>query len=193
MNNKKSKKGLILLLVLMVVVLMSIGFAGYTRNLNISGNVSVTASSWDVHYNNQDLGNSIPYGIVTTAGSETATNPTIGTNDTNFSFTVTLAEPGDFYEATIYPRNFGTITAYLKSITMSSIADHSDYLSYTVSYDGTPYTATTSNINGVSLAANAQVPVVIRVEYLQPTDPNDLPDTDQTITVSGSLGYSQDA
>lgn len=193
MGNKKSKKGLVILLLLLAVVLMTIGFAAYEQTLRINGTVGIQASSWNVLYNNTaGSGN----GITTTSGSETAT-ATINTNDTNFSFDVTLAEPGDFYEATIYPHNYGTLTAYLDSITMNATcsddSNFTNYFTYTLTYNGgTSYTASATGITGQGLAKNAQVPVKIRVEYKQPANANQLPANDVTVTVSGSLHYDSE-
>ena len=203
MGNKKSKKGLVILLLLLAVVLMTIGFAAYTQTLTINGTVGVTASSWDVHYNPTT-------GVVPTANSTaTATTATIGTGangaNTDFSFEVTLSEPGKVYEATIYPHNYGTITAYLNQITMSATnsttpaanidADLSDYFAYSIKYDtDTAITASTAAnaYTGKSLAAGAEVPVVVRVEYVQPATADKLPANNQTITVTGSLVYSSE-
>ena len=80
----------------------------------------------------------------------------------------------------------------LKTLTMSSLTtEQAKYLTYTVTYNGTAYTASDSNLN-VAMAAGAEHPVKVRVEYKQPADAADLPSTDQTITVTGSLAY-QDA
>lgn len=82
--------------------------------------------------------------------------------------------------------------AYLKKITMNDISTHSKYLSYTVTYNnGTTYN-TTSNVSGVTLAANATHPVKVRVEYLEPASSTDLPSGDVNVTVTGSLDYSSE-
>lgn len=182
MANRKKKEIGIIVLLLVAVAVMTVGFAAYTQTLNITGNLTVKGSPWNVHY---ELNN-----IVTTSGSVTP-SPTPTLTKTDFSFTVTLAKPGDFYEATIQAWNEGTIDALLKSITMSSLdANQAKYLSYTVTYNnGTPYTGTTTGITGITLAAGAKHPVKVRVEYLEPASSADLPATDQTITVTGSLGY----
>ncbi len=181
MANRKKKEIGIIVLLLVAVAVMTIGFAAYTQTLNITGNLTVKGSPWNVHY---ELNN-----IVTTSGSVTP-SPTPSLTKTDFSFTVTLAKPGDFYEATIQAWNEGTIDANLKKITMSSLdATQAKYLSYTVTYNnGTAYTGT-SDITGVTLAAGAKHPVKVRVEYLEPASSADLPATDQTITVTGSLDY----
>ena len=74
---------------------------------------------------------------------------------------------------------------------MSAITGHEDYLSYTVTYNGTAYTQTTDGIQNVSLAPNAQHPVKVRVEYLD-ADQEDLPANDVTVTVTGNLDYSSE-
>lgn len=160
---------------------MTVGFAAYSQTLNITGNVTVSKSSWDVHY-------------VTGTGEYTESDNSVAASahtvgDTDFSFTATLAKPGDFYEATITAKNFGTIGAKLKKVTMSTLTtEQAKYLSYTVKVNGTTYTETTDNLS-VALDANATHSVVVRVEYSQPQNASDLPQEDQTITVTGNLDY----
>ena len=181
MSNKKTK-GVMLLLVI-AVILMTVGFAAYAQRLNITGNVTVKGKPWNVHYVNNS--------ITPTSGSVTATNPSV--NNTDFEFTVTLEKPGDFYEATINVINEGSMDAYLKKITMSDISTHSNYLSYTVTYNnGTAYTATSNVSPVVKLDAGATHPVKVRVEYLKPATSDDLPDNNVTVTVTGNLDYSSE-
>ena len=66
--------------------------------------------------------------------------------------------------------------------------EQAKYLSYTVKVNGTTYTETTDNLD-VALAAGGTHPVIVRVEYSQPQDASDLPQEDQTITVTGNLDY----
>lgn len=183
MANKKKKEIGLLVILVMAVLVMTVGFALYATTLNINGSVTVKGSPWNVHY---EAG-----AISRTTGSIVPTQEVINTNDTNFAFTVTLEKPGDFYEVTIKAYNEGTIPAILKSITMSSITAHQNYLSYTVTYDSTPYTATASNLSD-TLAAGAKKDVKIRVEYLTPTNQSDLPTEDVTVTVTGALLYESE-
>ena len=179
MANRKKKEIGIIVLLLVAVAIMTIGFAAYTQTLNITGNLTVKGSPWNVHY--------VENSITPTTGSVTATNPSV--TKTDFTFTVTLEKPGDFYEATIQAWNEGTIDANLKKITMSTLSEaQGKYLKYTVKYNGTEYNAT-SNVTGVTLAKGAKHPVVVRVEYLEPATSAELPATDQTITVTGNLDY----
>ena len=184
MANRKKKEIGIIVLLLVAVAVMTIGFAAYSATLNIKGNLTVKGSPWKVHYDTSSL--------VQTADSVTP-SPAPTLTDTDFSFTVTLAKPGDFYEATFKAWNEGTMTAYLKSLEMSSLTtEQAKYLSYTVTYGGTTYNASASTITGVSLAAGAKADVKVRVEYLEPANSSDLPSTDQTITVTGKLNYASD-
>ena len=100
-------------------------------------------------------------------------------------------KPGDFYETTISAKNYGTFNATMKAITMSTLtAAQQKYLTYTVTYDGTTYSASQSGLSS-ALATNAAKDVKIRLEYLQPTDSADLPQTDVDVTISGRLDYEQ--
>ncbi len=189
MEKKKRKEIGILLFLVLAIVLMTIGFAAYTQTLNITGTVKVKGSPWDVHF--------IPNDITRTSGSvtpdsTTGESPTVleTVTNTDFTFTVTLQKPGDFYEATITAKNYGTVAAQLKSITMSSLtSDQQKYLSYSITYNnGTTYTATTNNL-AIAMAAGAEHPVKVRVQYLQPANASDLPSSDVTVTVTGSLNY----
>lgn len=179
MKNTKRKESMVVLLLVAVIALMTVGFAAYTRTLNINGTVTAKGSPWNVHYINND--------ITESANSVAATTKSV--NDTNFAFTVTLEKPGDFYEATVNVKNEGTINAVLKKITMSSLTtEQAKYLTYTVTYNGTAYTATTDGLS-VALNAAATHPVKVRVEYKADALQDELPSSDTEVTVTGKLDY----
>ena len=72
---------------------------------------------------------------------------------------------------------------------MSSLTEaQQKYLKYTVTYDETTYTQTTDNLQ-LQLAASGTKALKVRVEYLQPDNSTDLPSTDTSVTISGSLEY----
>ena len=167
----------------MVVLLMTVGFAAFVAKLQIDGTVSVTPTKWSVHYVNGT--------ITPTTGSVTATTASV--NNTTYSFDVDLDKPGDFYEATVQVTNDGDFDAVLTSITMSGVtSSNSGYLAYTVTYDGTPYSATTTGLSR-QLSAGASKNVKVRVEYLLPADANDLPTgtTPISVNLTGTLHYDQ--
>ena len=180
MSNKKSK-GVMLLLVI-AVILMTVGFAAYAQRLTINGNVTVKGKPWDVRYDTTK-------GVTETHGS--ASSKTL--SDTDFTFAVTLAQPGDYYEATFDVKNFGSMTAYLKTVTMTTTNGNANYFQYQITYDGTTYSSTTNNISGSSIAGGASETVTLKVTYLTPASAEDLPSGDVNVIVSGSLDYSSQA
>ena len=183
MAKNKKKERMVIFLLIGVVLLMAIGFATYNATLNISGNVTVSPASWSVHYDNATYNE--------TTGSVAATSHSL--TNTDFEFTAALTKPGDFYEATFNVVNDGTIAAQLKTVTMSTLTTaQQKYLTYTVTYDNTPYTVTTSGLS-TALAVNGTKTVKVRVEYILPNDANDLPQGSNpvNVTVTGNLYYEQ--
>ena len=188
-NNKKKERSIVILL-MVAVLLMTVGFAAYSATLNINGTAKVKGSPWDVRYDGT---------IVESKDSVEAVSASIDEDtNTNFTFTAKLEKPGDFYEATIKAKNYGTIDAALKKITMSTLdANQAKYLSYTVTYAGTTYSTTTDGLN-IALAAGASENVVVKVKYELPESANDLPKTSDgdsegyvSVTVSGNLYYEK--
>ena len=57
-----------------------------------------------------------------------------------------------------------------------------------MSYNGTPYTQTTDNLS-TALNAQGTATVKVKVEYLLPNDSANLPQTAQTVTITGALDY----
>ena len=169
------------------IVAMSIGFAAYATTLTIGGGGNNTSGTnvtlkkaWDVHYD------------TTTGASETVgqdlgevTNTTV----TNVNFTATLEKPGDTYTFTLPVKNDGTVTAYLDSITMTSLTPAQQaYLEFTVNYDNV--TATNQNqtgITGKSLAPNASKTMTVTVKYKDNIAQSDLPESATTINLWAEL------
>ena len=69
---KKSKKRLNYLLVIILLLLVSVGYAILSTNLNIVGSSQISAPTWDIHWEN----------VQVKTGSVSATTPTIDTNKT---------------------------------------------------------------------------------------------------------------
>lgn len=182
MEKKISYSGLTITLLAVAIVIMSVGFAAFSANLNINGTAQVSSSSWRVEFDESTYKE--------TEGSVSPTSdPTI--NTTSMTYQVTLAKPTDFYEFTIDVKNLGTFDAQLKSITMTDISEHANYLKYTVTYGGTEYTKTTSNLSIPLTAGSGVEEVKVRVEYIQPSDSSLLPSEAKTVTLSTSLDYQQ--
>lgn len=168
------------------VVAMSVGFAFTDIQLNVNGNVTTKATSWDVHFSSVTPG----------SGSVTPTSAaTISADNKTISYTVTLAEPGDKYEFDATVINDGDFDAELTSITMTS-TESIPYLNHVVTYDSKDYTAATNNIataDRKTLVAGATETVHVKIEYVQPASELELPTTDQTATYTVTLNYAQKA
>ena len=180
MKKSLNASTLSILLLSIAFVVMSVGFAAYAQTLNINGNVVAKKAEWKVQFKDNTYAES--------TGSVEATSHTL--NTTTMKYDVTL-NPGEFYEFTVDVENAGTIAATLKSITLSSLTDvQKKYINYTVSYDGTAYSATTTGLTN-DLAAEAVKTVKVRVEYVFPDDAADLPTEDVTLSLTASLDYVQ--
>lgn len=185
MNGKKSEKKTIIALAA-VLLLMAVSFAIFTTTLYIGGNaangasVTVNSTSWSVHYVNTSLNET---------STIKATTKTL--TDTDYSFNVQLNQPGDVYDATWNVTNDGNFAAVLNEINMSTLdAAQKKYLSYTITYDGTTYSASNTSL-ALDLAVGATKTISLHLEYLMPSASADLPTTSQTITVSGNFVYNQ--
>lgn len=187
MERQRGAQTLLIAVLAVAVLAMSIGFAtaAYTQNLTIGGtnNTTAKAAKWSVHYDDTTYAEA--------SGSVTATAHTLTT--TAWTFTVTL-EPGQTYDASATVVNDGTFDAILSSLTMSTLtSDQKAYLDYTVYVNGTPYTASQTGLSTALSKMNGTTPgsntVRVVVNYKIPADPTVLPQTDQTITLSATLGY----
>lgn len=188
---KKSKgaQNIIVYALAAAIVFMSIGFATYAATLNIGGEnkavVNVKKAQWSVHW----LHTGAATDFVASANSQpfTATSVT----DTNVQFTTTLNKPGDFAEFTVKATNDGTFDAELTGVTLGGVsAAQDEYINYSLKYNGTIYTTTTTGLS-TALAAGNTHDVVVRVEYVQPNDETKLPSEDVTLNLTAALSYTQ--
>ncbi len=175
MRKKGNVQNILIIALSVVVIAMSIGFATIERDLSISGTVNLTGNKFDVKFKDNSYQES--------TGSVAATGVTL--SGTSGTFTVTLDKPGDFYEFTGVIQNAGDFDAALKSVTLTNslTAEQKKYVTYTVTYDQTPYTETTTGITGVTLAKQAndtptEVNFKVRVLYNVPASNDDLLTTD---------------
>ncbi len=133
MNNKKTIYGIIFIL----ICLVGIGYAALVSNITITGTAAIKSATFDVHFENITLTNgSVEINI--TAGDSAATiEPT---NRTRIDYSVTLEEPGDFYEFTVDVVNAGSMDAMVNTITskMNNVVINNNlpnYLEYNVTYE----------------------------------------------------------
>ena len=100
-------------------------------------------------------------------------------------------------------KNVSTIFSFGVSIkdepircTMTSLTEaQKKYLTYTLTYDGTPYTQSQTGLsNSLPFASGSNTKTVkVRVEYIQPEASADLPQAAVDVTLTASLDYEQAA
>lgn len=172
------------------VICMSVGFAAYSQTLNITGTTKVGPAKWSVHFDADSYQES--------TGDKFVASTSKTVNDTSVTFGATLAEPGQKFAFTVNVVNDGTFDAILKKITLSELTEEqSKYLKYSLVYDNdtqNPYTGVTDNLSTALLhdtGANTH-PVLVTVEYVQPTNSADLPEKAVEISLTAALDYVQD-
>ena len=129
MKNKKTN----IFLLLIILLGVTIGFALLSRQLNIFGTSNITASKWDIHWDN----------IANIKGIR----PTVGAHITDSARTIVeyqidFTDPGDFYEFEVDAVNEGTMDAEIIEIVSTvnggEISSLPNYIKYSVKYaDGT--------------------------------------------------------
>ena len=111
MRNRKKKNHYLFILLLLVVGL-GIGYALIATDLTITGIGKFQNQTWDVHFEDLVLN---PNNVTLSTGDVAATIDQ--TTLTDITFTVTLQEPGDFYEFEVAASNLGTIDAMVGLVT----------------------------------------------------------------------------
>ena len=165
--------------ILVSVLCMGIGFAFLSSNLTITGNTSVSGNKWNVYFTNVQVSEgSVDACVVPT---------TTGTNTTSLDYTVTLDQPGDFYEFTVDAVNDGTIDAMIQNVNMTTLdTDVEKYLSYTATYlDGT--TLAQNNV----LASSDSTTYKVRVEFKKNIAASDLSEEGTNLTLTFGVNYVQ--
>ena len=177
---KKSKRKLNYLLVIVLLLLVSVGYAILSTNLNIVGSSQISAPTWDIHFEN----------VSVNSGSVSAQTPTIDTPKTTVNYAVTFTIPGEYYEFTVDAVNAGTIDGMVSVVSNklngTEITTLPNYLEYKVSYD-----------DGVDiapnhlLASNSSEKYKVHVGYKKDISVSDIPATPQTLNLSFSVTYVQ--
>ena len=165
---------------IIMILLIGIGYAILTTNLNITGTTVLKDNRWDIHFENVN--------VVT--GSVTASTPTIDQAGTTVSYSVTLDKPGDFFEFTVDAVNDGTIDGMIESISSklngTEITTLPNALEYSVTYaDGLAIQ------NNQILVADNSESIRIRIGYKTDIEIEDLPSTEQTLNLLFTIAYIQ--
>ena len=187
--NQRSTRGMYV--VVLLLLLIGIGYALISTTVNINGTAKIGASNWKVWFSEAP---SVTNGSVTpeTAAGDVAVHKV---SDTLVEWTVTLKQPGDFYEFTVPVTNDGTIDAKLATLTKtpsSLTTDQAKVLEYTFEY-GTRYDGGTDK----TIAQNDLLPagqtstVKVRVAFKSNVQESDLPETAMTVNFAFGMNYTQ--
>lgn len=172
------------LLILILLLFIGLGYSLLSANLMINGTSKITASTWDIHFENIEVNSkSVPL----STGDSPAT---IQSSKTEVRYIISLNKPGDFYEFTVDVVNAGTIDGMVKTVTSKLnneiITTLPSYLNYTISY---------SNGRAISpnqlLKTGERETYRVRIEYKKNIEINELPSTEQTLTMSFGVDYIQ--
>ncbi|MDD6093287.1 MAG: hypothetical protein PUB90_01650 [bacterium] len=112
-RNKESKISIVIFLILCSIA-VSIGYASFSRTLDISGEATVNKSSWKVQF--QNLSDPIVSGANNGATVSVISKPTISDDGKTIgSYNVSFTTPGDTVSFTFEVANLGTFNAELSS------------------------------------------------------------------------------
>ena len=189
MDMKKSFNfsSLTIVLLVIVVLVMSIGYAGFSRTLQINGNASVGVTAWKVEF----LDNTY---ATTNNSTVVVSGQDLVISETSMSYDVTLEKPGDVYEFEIDVKNSGDFDAELDGIVLTDERNEAQkkYLNYVFTYNGVNYETVDEGL-GISLASGETATVKVRVEYFQSETlgPDELPNAEQNLNLGVALNYIQ--
>ena len=177
---KKNKRKLNYMILIIMLLVISIGYAVLSTNLNIVGSGTINNPTWDIHWEN----------VSVESGSVTAQTPTIDTNKTTVNYEVTLTIPGDYFEFTVDAVNAGTIDGMISVVSNklngTEITTLPNYIEYIVTYD-----------DGVAIAPNhllasgTSEKYKVHVGYKKDISATDIPSTAQTLNLTFSVTYVQ--
>ena len=181
---RKDRRESLIMATIILALMLVLGYAYLTLDLNIVGGTGVLESNWDIHWNNAV----VKSGSV--SGSQVIQAPTITNNQTTVSYHIRLKKPGDFYEFTVDAVNAGTIDGMISvmSSTLNGvpISTLPAYLNYSVTY-----------YDGINIAQNQILPAnsteiyKVRLEYKEDVQASDLPTAAQTLSLTFSVNYVQ--
>lgn len=185
-DNKKGKKNTskLILIIALLLLLVTVGYATLTTQLNIIGSTTVSKNSWNVYIS--DVKN-ISAGGNTVVSEE----PTVSgsTDTTKLTYEVELVKPGDTYQFDFVVKNGGTIDIILDKLpVLAGLTTEQDvYINHTITnVDGSAVTVEDSAID-----AGETKTYRIKVEYDTNITNDQLPSDDQAITLTATLDYIQ--
>ena len=185
MRVKTQRRQMMKLLLFILLVSISMGYALLRTNLTINGTSKIKGNTWDIHFENLNVTDGSVE--LSTEDSSAVINTT---TRTDITYTVTLNQPGDYYEFTVDAVNAGSIDGMVESVTSklndTVITTLPAYLDYSVSYS-----------DGVAISPNQYLKAgetetyKVRIEFKKDIESTDLPTSVQTLTLDFGVAYIQ--
>lgn len=177
----RNKKNRSLLVLIILFLLITVGFALLSTTINISGSSTVINAIWDVHFDN----------IVEVPGSvEASEHAIIDSSGLNIDYTISLNQPGDYYEFTVDVVNDGNIDAKLSKLPdVIGVNEEQDvYVNHSIIHtDGTPI------VVGEKIKAGESTNFKVRVEFdSNISKDSELPKNNQVMNLGITIDYEQD-
>lgn len=194
---KRKHLYIILITLVILVASISLAYAALSSTLSISGSTDVVASTWDVHFENEQFVSTISndgvydykvqplYVVWGCSGDEDCI---FMWNDTELEFSIyPLSKPGDFKAIQFDVVNGGTIDAKLSNYTLTGLSSEQDvYLNYYVIHaDGS------SISNNELLNAGERTSMKLVLEFDPNVAENQLPTSQQSLSLTFSMNYTQ--
>ena len=131
-----SKKETRVMAFLLLLLVITVGYALLSQTLDINGTTNIKKTTWSIIWDNVVVNeNSVKGDAVTTAASITNTEKTL------VEYSISLKEPGEFYEFTVDAKNEGTIDGMVNVVSNKIYQSNGtterelpEYLTYSVTY-----------------------------------------------------------
>ena len=171
------------LLLIILLLLISVGFSVINSTININGSSIINTPTWNIYFDN----------IRTTYGSVSGINvvkeATIET-PTSVEYSIYLKEPGNYYEFKVDVVNAGSIDAMVDIVSSKmnnvEITTLPNYLKYSVTYsDGNTIKQKDA------LDSGERESYKVRIEINRDINEEDLPEEEQTLSLTFSVTYKQ--
>lgn len=196
---KRKHLYIILIALVILVASISLAYAALSSTLSISGSVDVVASSWDVHFENEQFVSTIssdnlydykvqPLGFVDEICDISINDCVEIISDTEFLFgTRNVSKPGDAKGVKFDVVNSGSIDAKLSNYTLKGLSSEQDvYLNYYVIHaDGTQLA--TNEL----LKAGERTSMKLILEFDPNVTGSQLPTSKQELSLSFVMNYVQ--
>ncbi len=189
---RNSKKDYLKYGALVLLLMLTLGYALLSSNLNITGTSNFARTTWNIHFENLVPSTNMILGQG--EGASITQNKT-----TEVTYTLNFTEPGQYYEFLVDAKNDGTIDGMVNTITSTIKIGEGNatpittnpsnlpaYLEYSATYaDGTPIE------EHHLLKSTKKETYKVRVAFSTDIEAGDLPGSDQNIQLTFGVEYVQ--